>query len=303
MQVRPETATELRTRYMTGKLALFLGAGVSVSCGLPDWNQLASSVVDEAIFVDPHIGGPGQVYLPVGSYQRVYLKKLPPIEALRIVRAKLGPKFPAAVQRALYKQTPSTSLTVSKIVALSACSRICNFNYDFLLQLELSKASRVFTTVVERTPFSFLQPETLIFHPHGFLPGESDTQDFSPSSDVILSEDDYHRLYATPYSWANLIQLSLLMNYSVLFIGFSLTDPNTRRLLDIVKDSGSNHRHFAVLRDPTLEIRKAEAGSWFPSNPTALSLSEASLINRGVYPVWIDSYDEIPIFLDRFLSQ
>jgi hypothetical protein len=56
MQVRPEIVMELRTRYMTGKLALFVGAGVSVSCGLPDWNQLASLVVDEAIFVDPKLG-------------------------------------------------------------------------------------------------------------------------------------------------------------------------------------------------------------------------------------------------------
>jgi hypothetical protein len=302
MHIRPKDLTELRMRYAEGKLALFIGAGVSVSCGLPDWNTLASLVIDEAIYVDPAIGSPGHVYSPRGSFRRMYLKGLSPLESLRIVRAEVKADFASVVRRALYKTSPRSSATVTKLASLSGCSRVCNFNYDFLLELELAKVSRPFIPVAEGVAFSLLQPETLVFHPHGFLPGDSDAHEFTASLDVILSEDDYHRLYAAPYSWASVVQIALLMNYSVLFVGFSLADPNTRRLLDIVKSVGSSHRHFAVLKDPTLEIRRAEAGSWFPSSPTALALSEASLLGRGVAPVWIDSYDEIPAFIDRLSS-
>jgi hypothetical protein len=278
---------KLRERYKYGRLALFIGAGVSVSCGLPDWKRLADQVVDEAIPVDPRLGQPGHVRRPVEHAQRAHLKGLPPVEALRILRARLGSKFVSVVRRALYLVPPTTSLTVSRIASLVGCSRICNFNYDDLIQVALLANGWTCKTIVEESRFSLLDRETMIFHPHGFLPSASDLHGLPASNDVVLSEDDYHRLYAAPYSWANLGQLALLAHLAVLFVGFSLTDPNTRRLLDIVKEMGSSHTHFALMIDLTLELRRAEAGSWMPTSDVARKLSESSLENRGVFPIWI----------------
>lgn len=294
---RVEFEKELRCRYQEGRLALFVGAGVSVSCGLPDWKTLAGLVVDEAVPVDPRLGQPGHVRAPVEHYKRLYIKELPPVEALRAVRNFTGASFTSIVSRSLYKRAPVASDTAKSIVQLSRVSKICIFNYDDIIQNIFREHGRNFKTVTAGSSFSFLDEECLIFHPHGFLPQAPN--EAQASSDIVLSEDDYHKLYASPYTWANIIQINLLMNYSVLFVGFSLTDPNTRRLLDIVRATGSDHRQFAILLDPTLEIKKREAHSWFPSNHAALAVAESSLQSRGVYPIWIDSHDGISKVLNK----
>jgi len=42
------TIDGLRGAYQRGSLVLFIGAGVSVGCGLPDWNELAKRVAGMA---------------------------------------------------------------------------------------------------------------------------------------------------------------------------------------------------------------------------------------------------------------
>ena len=39
----------LRALNKRGQLAAFIGAGVSVSCGLPDWDSLRKSIEDELL--------------------------------------------------------------------------------------------------------------------------------------------------------------------------------------------------------------------------------------------------------------
>ena len=96
-----------------------------------------------------------------------------------------------------------------------------------------------------------MSSDTVIFHPHGYLPrrGRSYAR---RSRDIVLSEDDYHSLYSSPYSWANIVQLFLLLGHVALFVGCSLTDPNLRRLLDLVVKVRPSHTHYAFLPDPAL---------------------------------------------------
>jgi SIR2-like domain len=79
--------------------------------------------------------------------------------------------------------------------------------------------------------------------------------------------------YANPYSWANLVQMSLLLSQSCLFVGVSLTDPNIRRLLDACVALPIAHKHYAIMRSPVVgltgdarqageDLRRAKAESW-----------------------------------------
>ena len=38
---------KLKKLHQDGKLCLFVGAGISKSCGLPDWNELSVRVIEE----------------------------------------------------------------------------------------------------------------------------------------------------------------------------------------------------------------------------------------------------------------
>jgi SIR2-like domain len=106
---------------------------------------------------------------------------------------------------------------------------------------------------------------------------------------LVLSEEDYHQLYSNPYSWANLIQLSLLMTYTCLFVGVSLTDPNIRRPLDTCHALPIAHRHFAIIRTPT-------AGPPPGSHKLGKKLMrarESDLRSLGVEPIWIEDFAEV----------
>jgi hypothetical protein len=100
--------------------------------------------------------------------------------------------------------------------------------------------------------------DTLIFYPHGYLP-DPDRASFPRTASIVLSEDDYFALYAAPYAWANVVQLTLLLNYTALFVGCSLLDPNLRRLLDIAAAARPGHEHFAFSCDPHLR----EDAKWY----------------------------------------
>jgi SIR2-like domain len=60
-----------------------------------------------------------------------------------------------------------------------------------------------------------------VFYAHGFLP-DPRRKSHGATDRIVLSEDDYHDLYRDVYAWANIVQLTLLLNYTALFVGHSL---------------------------------------------------------------------------------
>jgi hypothetical protein len=281
---------ELRRVYSEGKLALFVGAGVSVSCGLPDWKRLAEKVIEQT--------WPRSIQPYAHPMIRHAVGQKNPLDSMRIVRQRLKQQFNDMVRQALYDNGTVVSDLVMAIVTLQHVRRICCYNYDDVLEDALDRTQKEYYTVYQGDQIPFLSNALVIFHPHGYLPRLQRTQD-TTSEFIVLSEDDYHQLYASPYSWSNLLQLGLLMNYSALFVGCSLTDPNMRRLLDIVKEMQPTHQHFALLKDPTYQPDKT--GWDLMPFPTIKAFEEEDLHARGVLPIWFNEYADIAQML-RALS-
>ena len=102
-------------------------------------------------------------------------------------------------------------------------------------------------------------------------------------------EEEYHALYSNPYSWANLVQLSLLTTHSCLFVGVSLKDPNIRRLLDTCRVLPIAHRHHAIMRAPTAGLPRAAR----KVEEHLMRAQESDLHSLGVEPVWIEDFAEV----------
>ena len=115
------------------------------------------------------------------------------------------------------------------------------------------------------------------------------------NTQIVLSEEDYHSLYGNPYSWANLVQLSLLLSHTGLFVGVSLTDPSIRRVLDTCVALPIAHMHYAIMLSPVAgldgEPKKAAQDLKLARN--------AELRSLGVHPIWINSFDEIDSIFHR----
>lgn len=144
---------------------------------------------------------------------------------------------------------------------------VINYNFDNLLEIEMGKlgydANKVIydkRTMLER----WNRDETNIYHVHGYLdiltqfPVLSSTLDldvgvsystFAMSTNdpdvmdscVILAEQEYIEAERYPYEWMNSVQADQLLRQHLLFLGFSGSDYNFKRILrnrGIQRDDG-----------------------------------------------------------------
>lgn len=206
----------------------------------------------------------------------------------RLIRSKLGSHFNKTVAEELYRNEYEPSKAVMEIVR-SGIRRICTYNFDDLL--EEAYATEKFTThsIVDGEKFNNNFRGTAIYHPHGMLPSNATLQELNDAR-IIFSEEEYNKLYSTPYSWSNLIQLHLLMSHTCLFIGASMQDPNIRRLMDTFVSLNFTHWHYAVFRSPLYAASEQEK----PLARQVMSTLESDLSSLGLKPIWIKTFDALP---------
>jgi SIR2-like domain len=253
-------------------LAVFVGAGVAFGCGLPDWEELIRRLAEAAF---------------PGSDADEALRPFSPIARTHVIRNALGKRFNTAVADALYANAYTISPAVKAIVS-AGVRRICTYNFDDLLEEALTVHGVPFESLGPGDKLNSTSNETIVFHPHGILSATMTPEECAVQR-LVLSEEDYHQLYSNPYSWANLVQLWLLMTCSCVFVGVSLTDPNIRRLLDTCRALPIAHQHFAIIRTPTsgLPLGSHKLGK------ELIRAHESDLRSLGVEPIWIEDFAEV----------
>lgn len=329
---------KLQQAWRENTLVLFLGAGVSQGYGLPSWNELVLSLLLDESAADfegywPHYRVPLASWLTetlgisatsMAQLARIYARDHQYDDA----------QFREYVRDVLYRfQTqPQGQTTLSAVASLLQRSvkprgaghipAVVTFNYDDLLERELRARQVKFNVVFDATrrPVKSLS----ILHVHGYLPWQADV----PLEDIVLTEDEYHRRSFAAFHWSHIDLASLLRNYSVLFIGLSMSDPNLRRMLSAshgAKD-GINHwvlrREYVISDEQRARARKtisqaakrqAERLGVYGAEKKDRSLDRALdemltqartyetdlLRGVGVDSIWLPSYDDIPRFLNR----
>lgn len=259
--------------YSGGRNTFFLGAGISLSAGLPSWEKLLDSMVlDLRDMKEVSLNDLDALNNDCGKDNLIkarYLKRL---------CKERDVSFVDLIRKALYITVPKESKLVDVVVDCidnGTLESIITYNYDDVLERELIKRKIPFTSVDgHNRPLSNQFP---IFHVHGFIPSE---QDKSFDKNVVLSEDEYHALYNNSFHWSNIEQLHALVHTTCFFIGLSMKDPNLRRLLDIAQQRGSKDPvHYAFLRRGEYKQPKKV---------------ERIFYEMGVSVIWYIKYSEIP---------
>lgn len=288
---RDRTMGHAKVSIAENNFSLFLGAGVSMSANLPCWWNLLAGMIDrckQRMFKEADLDQLTRVCynssIVMGRFIRMMMESKSNEEG-----------FYQCLHDALYNGIDSfTSPLITEICNLIQSKRqqaqgIITYNFDDVMERALRERG-----IGNYSVFGQNQPQHLfpIYHVHGFIP-------YANKDDIrsvpVLSEEEYHRVYASSYNWSNVEQLHALSRTTCIFIGLSMTDPNLRRLLDIaIQDSENDPRHFVFL--PRISEfgtdKNAEA-----KNNEAMKIQKQIFLELGLRTIWYRDYNELPKLL------
>lgn len=323
---RNQVVFEVNESYRSGRFSLLLGAGVSSSAGLPDWDTLLNSLF-VSMLTDEDLSDKSSANEHVASIVK-RLRQIDGPSALMLARyirkglsagsEKEQVEFIQAVTTRLYslrkKQFSLSSPLIKEISSLCTPTRmgakvrsVITYNFDDLMERELETRGLAIRSIFEEVELA--APEELpIYHVHGFLPEDRTSYSNLDRSTLVFSEEGYHQIYSEAYHWSNLVQLASLKETTCLMVGLSLTDPNLRRLLEIAAKSTDRPKHFAFMQRVNFEKFTKDDGKNVVRAPIGVSkrflerhhsLNEEVMRELGVNVIWYETYDEIPKILQR----
>ncbi len=316
--------------YERGQFTMFLGAGVSSSAGMPDWNTLLNSLFvsyltkefnDNANISDEDIKQIverlNKIDEPSALMAARYLRKGLSKEIAEIK------EFTKTITDNLYKLRDTKrkidSTLITTIASLCMPKRtgakvksVVTYNFDDLLERQLD-ATRIQHHSIYTENESYDPDELPVYHVHGFLPENTKKYEGLEKSTLVFSEEGYHQIYSDPYHWSNLVQLTNLRENNCLMVGLSMTDPNLRRLLDISARNIDRPRHFAFMRRMTIDTfaytidEKTKLKKQLINNIKGAEqflnrhhkLNEEIMRELGVSIIWFNEFDEIPEILKK----
>lgn len=271
---------------------IFTGAGVSASAKIPDWLSLLRNLLKDNPAITPN---DFDTLFKTMDYSNLV--------TARYIEKSINANKETLINRIRELLYPNDNIGVSDLIK-TICNLIINqknlrsvitYNYDTLLEDCLKKTGKhCFSVYKNNRDESNSFP---VYHVHGIVFPERGNNSVE---DIILTEDDYHRVYSEVFDWSNVEQLHALTRCTCFFIGLSLNDPNLRRLLEIAqRDSGRSVRHYAFLERKSAydEIEKAEKD---------FQTREDMLADLGLNVIWYkgdDNHKELPELLKRFLKE
>lgn len=347
-RVRPEYLEALQAAWRERRLVLFLGAGVSAPYGLANWTDLVLDLLlDESQKFEkfwPH-------YRKALALWMTDYFDFSPLALARVVKSNLRrsadnlteaqrrAEFLGLVRDSLYQtfdqQTfdgrPSKTTALKTIAGLLERDQgakggrhiplIFTTNFDNVLEMELEKVG-----VKSRPVYDAKRQKDNklpVVHVHGYLPKEGTI----PQFDLVFTEDEYHRMSYSVFHWALADIINCFRNYTVLFVGLSMSDPNLRRMLDATYVSGDGIVHYLLRKE--YEITPNERGKAIRivndyaqeqgrraglaqvkvksdvSGAIDVMLKQAHEYDRrlfkemGLGTVWVKSFDDIPKILSE----
>ena len=249
---------------LSGNAAVFVGAGLSQAAGYPDWGALLSPIQTRCNI-------PAHDDLPLVA------------EYITLDTANGGRVALEAhildTMTAIPPRPTSSHYDLKKL----AIKEIWTANYERLLETAIPEAVVV---AGDDLIHNIASRRRAIIKMHGSIGADSRWE-----QRPVITRTDYERYELDhPRTWT--VLRSSYMSRTMLFLGFSFTDPNIEILLRLARTLGtaSGDRHIAVMKRPsgtgvTDDYRRR------------YRLRVGDLENSGIAICEIDDHDEIPDLL------
>lgn len=299
-------------------VTLVLGAGVSSSAGIPFWSQLLERMCSgffEHWQFDIQLGRGSSDKPPTNMSIAFAEYTFHSVEAQQLGKSLASSNLLLAAQQIkncirdvdfLYllrhslfdpiQYTPCSSKLLESLSRLCGCKQatvrsVISYNYDDLIAYALASNKVAHERSYEGGKNADEDRCLPIYFVHGIMPIKG-----GYSSRIVLAETDYQQESASPFAWGNQSQLQQFSKRTCIFIGNSMTDPNSRRLLRLSRTT-SACPHFCFL--PCSES---------PDDKLFDALFDYDLAQIGVFPIRfpkntsgtpnVDPYERLPQLID-----
>lgn len=228
----PDIPKSLEEKIKKENIVVFVGAGLSVSAGLPNWKELTISILEG---LKDHEGKAEGFVSALKSDLFEPIEVLGKIEHLKVNAIEI---FEREIKKS--DQVNGTAIH-SKIANIT--SKIVTTNYDELLE----RSNPLFEKITYHNNYKVAKiseyPKT-IFKIHGDI-GEPDK--------CVLFPSQYEELYSQDERSATFELKKIFSDKSILFLGFSLNDPYINYIIDFISKlySGFVPEHYVVTTDAT----------------------------------------------------
>tara|TARA_R110001606_G_scaffold398586_1_gene577997 strand:+ start:1182 stop:2624 length:1443 start_codon:yes stop_codon:yes gene_type:complete len=252
-----------------GNGAIFVGAGVSMAAGYPSWSKLLEEIGDE---------------LGVRSSD---IQDLAALAQWSIQETGNSARIKNVIKEQIGKDrdVPEVLETIARLPV----KHIWTTNYDRLIERAFS-ATNCPIDAVSGSDDLALKPSsgaTRLYKMHGSI---------ERLDDIVISTDDYELYRRKRGAFLPLLHAQLT-SMSMLFIGLSLTDPNVRHVLSLIRESFTDAppEHFAIVRPP--QEGDFETEDEFRARSAQHALWAKDLRRYGLFALEIDDYAEVPELL------
>ena len=245
-------------------ISVFVGAGLSKPCGMPDWSELVKSCADD-IGLD--------------------MKSEP---YPRILQYSLGKKASYSIfcENLKQQQNKCQPQVAQRLIARLGLPRIWTTNYDGLLEQAYADECIPYQIVAEDKDLYFLNYQhNRIIKMHGSLTSEKTT-------DIVLLESEYENFALHRKGILHLLE-NEIRTKSILYLGFSFDDPNIRRIVSSIWNvEQPGHPSFLFTVPPVEEAEKIRYKCW-----------KDDLERYNIIVVELDEYSQINAFLYEMLEK
>lgn len=270
---------KLRSEIKSGKNTLFVGAGLSRSLGVPDWNGLLKNLHENILKSKVNFPSFSSIFKDSKGSNLIiarYLNDSTGNDKIKLISEIRNHLYNTNLQ---YESDLFNSTI--ELLKLKRIGEIITYNYDTLLEQRMLKEGIINTSVDGKN--RRIKNAIPVMHVHGVI----DPKDNTFNDSVVLSEDEYHRLYNNSFHWANVTQLYALTHTTCIFVGLSMKDPSLRRLLDIAYQQGSQDvDHYAFLIRSEYNCHKE---------------TEVVFSQMGINIIWCEDFDDVPRQIRRLV--
>lgn len=223
------SVSQIKKSIKENSLILFVGAGISANSNLPTWGELIQSLKKELNLPEEKTKDPLRVaqyyYDTFGKNQ--YTKK---------------------IEEVFFSKGTSKPNELHTLIEKIAPKHIITTNYDSLLEDQFENGLLKYNVVAEDKDIPYTSSERYLIKMHG---------DFSKKN-IVLKEDDYLD-YALNFPMVSTLIQSLIMNHTLLFVGYSLGDSTFNSIFRLIQNTfklDAKFAYFYTPEEPSMIIRE-----------------------------------------------